>query len=442
MLGNLPMGNNRITGLAAGTGATDAATWAQLFGASVQADIASAATTDIGVQNTSFLRVTGTTTITSFGTNYRGPRFLTFADAVTLTNSSTLVLPGGANITTAAGDSLIVIPGATLGTADKWVVVAYQKAAVVPGYVDMPGGFGFRNRIINGDMRIDQRNNGAAVANSSGYSVDRWSDSLAGSGRYTAQQSTTAPSGFTNSFQHTVTTAVTPSASDTYQIFQSIEGYNTADLGFGTASAQAVTVSFWVRSSVTGLYAISLNGGGGRSYVATYSIAAANTWEHKTATIPGDTSGTWLTNNGIGITLIFDLGSGSNQNTTAGAWQAGGFRRTSGCVNWISTSGATFFITGVQLEAGSVATPFERRPYGAELALCERYYHTNGANSYVAQSAAWNAYVFPQKMRATPSLTLTAPSGTVSPGTTSSAGFNSQGSSVAIGVTVVASAEL
>jgi hypothetical protein len=132
MLGNLPMGNNKITGLSAGTGSGDAATWAQLFGASTQADIASAATTDIGVQNTSFLRVTGTTTITSFGDNFRGPRFLTFADAVTLTNSSTLVLPGGANITTAAGDSLIVVPGATLGTADKWVVVAFQSNSV-PG---------------------------------------------------------------------------------------------------------------------------------------------------------------------------------------------------------------------------------------------------------------------------------------------------------------------
>jgi hypothetical protein len=130
MLGNLNLANNKITNLAPGTATTDAATWAQLFGASTQADIASAATTDIGVQNTSFLRVTGTTTITSFGTNYRGPRFLTFADAVTLTNSSTLVLPGGADITTAAGDSLIVIPGATSGTADKWVAMAYQTNAV------------------------------------------------------------------------------------------------------------------------------------------------------------------------------------------------------------------------------------------------------------------------------------------------------------------------
>ena len=271
---------------------------------------------------------------------------------------------------------------------------------------------GFRNRILNGSMVLDQRNAGAAVANSSGYVVDRWADFRAGSGRYTAQQSTTAPSGFTNSFQHTVTTAVTPAASDVYQIFQPIEGYNTADLGFGTASAQSVTVSFWVRSSVTGLYAVSLrNSASNRSYVATYSVTAANTWEQKTATIPGDTSGTWLTNNGTGILLIFDLGSGSNQNTTADAWQAGDFRRTSGCVDWISTSGATFRITGVQLEAGSVATPFERRPFGQELALCQRYYYrwvsttTNESISTgfaYATTAAFLIIPFPMTMRIRP----------------------------------------
>jgi hypothetical protein len=286
---------------------------------------------------------------------------------------------------------------------------------------------GFRNRILNGSMVLDQRNAGAAVANSSGYVVDRWADFRAGSGRYTAQQSTTAPSGFTNSFQHTVTTAVTPAASDVYQIFQPIEGYNTADLGFGTASAQSVTVSFWVRSSVTGLYAVSLrNSAGNRSYVATYSVTAANTWEQKTATIPGDTSGTWLTNNGTGILLIFDLGSGSNQNTTADAWQAGDFRRTSGCVDWISTSGATFYLTGVQLEAGSVATPFERRPYGTELMLCQRYYeksfpvgtapssanftgvvrgNSNGGGGASIDGYSYFGYPFKVSKRATPTMT-------------------------------------
>lgn len=132
MTGNLALGNNKITGLSQGTGTGQALAFEQLFAQGTMADLASAATTDIGLQNTNFLRITGNTTITSFGTNYRGPRFLVFDGAVTLTNSSTLVLPGGANITTAAGDVLIAIPGATLGTADKWIVTAYQKNAV-PG---------------------------------------------------------------------------------------------------------------------------------------------------------------------------------------------------------------------------------------------------------------------------------------------------------------------
>jgi hypothetical protein len=132
MTGNLDLANNKITGVTAGAGTGEALAFQQLFNQGVMADLASATTTDIGAQNTNFLRVTGTTTITSFGTNFKGPRFLVFAGAVTLTNSATLVLPGGANITTAAGDVLIAIPGATLGAADKWIVTAYQKNAV-PG---------------------------------------------------------------------------------------------------------------------------------------------------------------------------------------------------------------------------------------------------------------------------------------------------------------------
>lgn len=132
MTGNLQMGNNKITGLSDGTGTGQAISFAQLFNQGTEADLASAATTDIGAQLTNFLRITGTTTITSFGTNYKGPRFLRFEGVVTLTNSSTLILPGGANITTAAGDCLIVVPKATLGTADGWQVVGYQSAAGGP----------------------------------------------------------------------------------------------------------------------------------------------------------------------------------------------------------------------------------------------------------------------------------------------------------------------
>lgn len=149
MLGNLPMGGNKITGLGDGTGSGQALTFSQLFDQGTEADLASAATTDIGVQLTNFLRITGTTTITSFGTNYKGPRFLRFAGAVTLTNSATLALPGGADITTAAGDCLIVIPTATLGTADGWRVIAYQKNTT-PGTVVISDGSVTTAKIADG----------------------------------------------------------------------------------------------------------------------------------------------------------------------------------------------------------------------------------------------------------------------------------------------------
>ena len=240
---------------------------------------------------------------------------------------------------------------------------------------------GARNRIINGDMRIDQRNAGAAItvaAAGNGYGADRFYCENFQSGTLTIQQSSTAPTGFNNSLVHTVTVTDTPGASDYLFQSTSIEGLNMADLGWGTANAQSVTLSFWVRSSVTGTYGIGLrNSAGNRSYVATYTVNAANTWEEKLISITGDTSGTWLTTNGLGVRIFWDLGSGSNLNGTANAWNAGSYWRTSGCVNWIANSGATFYITGVQLEPGTVATPFERRSYGAELALCQRYYETS-----------------------------------------------------------------
>lgn len=272
---------------------------------------------------------------------------------------------------------------------------------------------GARNRIINGDMRIDQRNNGASVANSGNYNLDRWADGKVGSGIYSAQRSTVAPSGFTNSFLHTVATAVTPAATDVYQFYQVIEGFNTADLGFGAAGASTITVSFWVRSSIAGTYGMSVgNGALNRSYVQTYAISTANTWEYKTITIPGDTTGTWPTDNTAGMILIFDQGSGSNANGAAGAWQAGIFRRTSGCVNLIATAGATWQVTGVQLERGPVATPFERRSYGQELALCQRYYEVltgprivTSAKTSISDYVSWT---FKVTKRASPTVALGA----------------------------------
>jgi len=234
-----------------------------------------------------------------------------------------------------------------------------------------------KNRLINGAMEIDQRNAGASVSNPAAtetYVLDRWSIYGASASKFTGQQSTTVPSNYKNSFLLTSSAATTPGAGDTYGFRQKIEGLNVADLGFGSATAQTVTLSFWVRSSITGTYAVSiLNSALNRSYVGTYTISAANTWEQKSITIAGDTSGTWLTTNGTGLDIWWDLGSGSNFNATAGVWNGSTATRTSSSSNWIGTSGATLYITGVQLEVGSTATPFERRLYNQELANCQRY---------------------------------------------------------------------
>ena len=238
----------------------------------------------------------------------------------------------------------------------------------------------FKNRIINGDMRIDQRNAGASVTvnvNTDVYSVDRFlSAGQSSDGVFTVQRSATAPAGFTNSLLATVTTAdASIGAAQYYFIAHKIEGFNCADLNFGTASASTVTLSFWVRSSLTGTFGGALaNGGYTRSYPFTYTINAANTFEYKTITIQGDSSGTWLTDNGIGLRIYWDLGTGTDNRATAGAWTGSGRIGATGSTNWIGTNGATFYITGVQLEVGSTATPFERRSYGQELALCQRYY--------------------------------------------------------------------
>jgi hypothetical protein len=255
--------------------------------------------------------------------------------------------------------------------------------------------YSFKNRIINGAMVIDQRNAGASVtlSTTTQYPVDRFPAYKGTSGAtVTAQRSTTAPAGFTNSIIFTASTGATPAAGDINATWQTIEGFNFADMGWGTANAQTVTLSFWVRSSVTGTYSVSFqNSAANRFYVATYTVNSANTWEQKSITVSGDTSGTWATDNSTGIQITWDLGYGSNFNGTAGSWGASTIRRTSGSVQLIATTGATFYITGVQLEKGSTATSFDYRPYGTELALCQRYLpawqfansSTNIANTFV-----------------------------------------------------------
>jgi hypothetical protein len=274
---------------------------------------------------------------------------------------------------------------------------------------------GFRNRIINGDMRIDQRNAGAAVTVNSGsdfYAVDRFSAlGASADGVFTVQQVTDAPIGFKNSVKITVTAAdASIGLTQRYLFRQAIEGNNVADLGFGGASASSVTVSFRVKSSVTGTFSGSLqNSAQDRAYPFNFSISSANTWEEKSVIIAGDTSGTWLTDNGAGLRLNFDLGCGSSYRAASGAWAAQIAYGATGSVQLISTIGATFYITGVQLEKGSVATEFERRPYGTELALCQRYFERfgqAGTGRVVSATVCAMGFSYSVTKRATPTIAL------------------------------------
>jgi hypothetical protein len=273
-----------------------------------------------------------------------------------------------------------------------------------------------RNRIINGAMTIDQRNAGASLtvnAAAAFFPVDRFFGyGQATDGVFTIQQSTAAPAGFVNSIIATITTAdASIGSTQEYGISQNIEGLNVADLAWGTANAQPVTLSFWVRSSVTGTFGGSLsNSGYGRAYAYSYTISAANTWEYKTITIAGDTTGTWLTNTGAGIRVRWNLGTGSSYLGTANVWSGSFANAPTGSVQLISTLGATFQITGVQLEEGTAASPFENRLIGTELQLCQRYFKlmpalqgnfVQGLNVFIA-GAADSAI----NMRATPTGTL------------------------------------
>ena len=278
-----------------------------------------------------------------------------------------------------------------------------------------------RNRIINGNILIDQRNNGASVtASTTGsdvYTVDRWSYYVTQASKFTVQQnagSVTPPAGFTKYLGFTSSSAYTSVSTDLLVGFQWIEGYNVADLNFGTANAKTITVSFWAYSSLTGTFAgsvVGTNGSTFRSYVFIFSLASANTWTYITVTIPGDTTTfSYNTTNGQGLALSFNLGCGSNYQTTAGSWNSSNYYSTSSAQNITATSGATFYITGVQLEAGSVATPYEFNPYSDQLAQCQRYYQIGSAqmSSYGVVSNGFSYFVPLQvSMRVAPTYSST-----------------------------------
>jgi hypothetical protein len=308
------------------------------------------------------------------------------------------------------------------GTTDA-VTIGTDQAATFVQAANLPNTFGFKNRIINGAMVIDQRNAGASVTPSDGaYTLDRWQVRQTVSSKFSVQQSTVVPNGFKNSALLTSLSAYSVASGNIFGISQSIEGFNVADLNWGTANASTVTLSFWVRSSLTGTFGGAIkNGGGTRAYPFTYTISAANTWEQKSITIAGDTTGTWATDNSAGIKPFFSIGSGSSQVGTAGAWASADFYGATGETSVVGTNGATFYITGVQLEKGSTATSFDYRPYGTELQLAQRYFEKipamEGATVPSGQVSRV-IYGFKVTKRASPTITLgTSSVGTASPAT-------------------------
>ena len=285
--------------------------------------------------------------------------------------------------------------------------------------------FGFKNRLINSAMVIDQRNAGASVTPSSNptYTLDRWNLTFSQNSKFSIQQTPSATetgfatrvgAGFTNYLAATVVTSVSVGAGDYFAIQQLIEGLNVSDLAWGTANAKTITLSFWVYSSLgPGTFGGALsNSAGNRSYPFSYNISAANTWQQITVTVAGDTSGTWLTTNGIGVYVRFGLGAGATFSGTAGAWAASNYFSATSAVSVVGTGSATFYITGVQLETGTVATTFEYRPYGTELALCQRYFAKLSASgaSYTAfgvgrgngASSVFAYLKYPTTMRSAP----------------------------------------
>ena len=316
------------------------------------------------------------------------------------------------------------INNAGLGTID-------QINTGVTGYSFGAGNASLmKNRILNGAMVIDQRNAGASVScTSSTYSCDRWLAYAQQTSKMTAQQnagSVTPPVGFSNYLGITSSSAYTVLTGDIFGLIQRIEGFNFADLNWGTANAKTITLSFWAYSSLTGTFGGSLqNSASNRSYPFTYSIPVANTWTQLAITIAGDTTGTWVgATNGVGLQLTIGLGVGATYSGTAGSWAGATYYSATGATSVVGTNGATFYITGVQLEVGSSATGFEYVNYQTSLANCQRYYETQ----YIRSNGYWaggsNAPVmFPMKAskRATPTLTIGSdPSGWTSNITSSS----------------------
>jgi hypothetical protein len=290
-----------------------------------------------------------------------------------------------------------------------------------------------RNLIINGAMQVTQRGTSFANPSDDTYSLDRMHIFNSNDGATTITQDTTVPSGegFTQSIKFDCTTLDGTIAAGQYLTFnQRIEGYNNAVLGYGASGAKSITVSFYAKSNLTGTFCYSVrNGAINRAYIKEFSLTSANTWERISFTIPGETSGTWLTTNGIGSIHQISLSMGSTYHGTANQWNSSNVVATSNQVNFLSSTDNEFFLTGWQVELGDTATPFEHRSFGDELARCQRYhqkidlYTSNGG---VANSWYYQNVNFLTEMRAAPTLPKTSTYGS----DTGNAGMVQSGSTV------------
>jgi hypothetical protein len=323
------------------------------------------------------------------------------------------ITQGDADINGGTIDGTVIggsTPAAVTGTAGS-----FSNLSVNGNPIATAGSLSNRNKIINGAMVIDQRNAGSPVTvdNTASYTVDRWLVEDGSDAVLSAQRSTDVPSNarFANSLKVTATTAdASIGAAQFAVITQIIEGFNAADFGFGTSNATSVTVSFWVKATVPGQYSCTVyNSGASRINPQAFTIASSNTWEYKTITFEGDTTGTWLTNNGRGIVLNFYIALGSNFLGSAG-WNGSSIYGVTGQANALASINDIFAITGVQLEAGDTATPFEHRSYGQELALCQRYYEIflgqiDSAFNPSVVSTNYGTWFFKTEKRTTPTIT-------------------------------------
>lgn len=439
-------------------------------------DVASAATVDIGAVLSNTLRITGIANISSFGTTYRGPIFVRFAGALILSHSASLILPGGAAITTAIGDTCVVTPKATAGVSDGWEVISYQRASFAPpisgyavagantditslsGVVSINGGqlAGMRNRIINGSMQIAQRASLVYTTGISGYSgPDRYvSANIGAGGQFTQAAGTMTVNGQSlPAIVQTVNVVNTNITVGNYWqgVTQQIEGFNCFDL-----KTKPIAVSFWFNASVAGNYTVALRDGGAINTFLATIVALANTPQKVTVLIPATlATGVMPNSNAVGLYLsIGAINTGTFQSAVVGSWTVGNFLVASGSTNWGATLNATISITELQVEGGTVATVFERRIHGTELAMCQRYFET-GTYSWIMYQAAGSGfssvqpYSVAKRVAPTVSASGVSSANVTSPGVATSGvtGLVQSGTATALGTVVhtgtyIANAEL